>query len=184
MSREEDPLKCIVNTNTDMTQINTKYWPRVLDKITRNLNLPESTHWQWCHTIEWNTWHLNSEIHSIIHSSLVVRQDKLTINAQLASASSVGAVLSPTSEKSSLLEQTRNSSGNINFNTVQEFSLHPPLPPPGCLCYRSPLMIWWLRRINCLWMWSSQEGPQEHSWIFSLKCVCWCNLSTQCAVPH
>lgn len=32
------------NLNTDMTQINTNYWPRVPDKIIRNLNLSEPTH--------------------------------------------------------------------------------------------------------------------------------------------
>lgn len=88
---------------------------------------------------------------------------------------------SNTAEKSSLLEWTQSSVSNISLNTMQEFSLHPSLPLPGCCCYRSPLMIWWLRRINCLWMWGGQKCPWEHSWIFSLKCcVCWRSFPTQC----
>lgn len=77
---------------------------------------------------------------------------------------------SNTAEKSSLLEWTQSSVSKISLNTMQEFSLHPALPLSGCCCYRSPLMIWWLRRINCLWMWGSQKCPWEHNWIFSLKC--------------
>lgn len=34
------------HTNTNMAQMNTNYWLRMLDKITSNLNLSELTHRQ------------------------------------------------------------------------------------------------------------------------------------------
>lgn len=86
-----------------------------------------------------------------------------------------------------LLEPTWSSVSNINLERYAGILLASTLALPGYPGYRSLLMIWWLSRINCLWMWSSPKCPQEHSWIFSLKhCVCWAIFqpSVACHISH